>query len=112
MNSALRLHVVYDGHASVYALRRKSAARTRARNCSGVSGGEAGAGFGFTIAGATVFAAFFAALRAANFPSCLVAKSFAAASTASGRKHRSVQITIEVLAKAAAQVTDRELRPR
>ena len=39
-----------------YALRRKSTARTRARNCSGVSGiisgGGAGAGAGSTAAGA------------------------------------------------------------
>ena len=35
-----------------YALRRKSAALTRVRNCSGVSGSEVGAGAGFTAAGA------------------------------------------------------------
>ena len=39
-----------------YALRRRSEARTRSRNCSGVSGGTSvgrpGAGFGFTTAGA------------------------------------------------------------
>jgi hypothetical protein len=42
--------------ASNYALRCKSAARTRARNCSGVSGGtsvgDTWAGFGFTTASA------------------------------------------------------------
>jgi hypothetical protein len=56
-----------------YALRRKSAALTRVRNCSGVSGSEVGAGAGFTAAGAGGFAAFFAALRAASFASCLAA---------------------------------------
>jgi hypothetical protein len=70
-----------------YALRRKSAARTRARNCSGVSGvvsgGGVGAGAGFTVAGAAGFATFFAALRAASRASCLAAKSFASASTVS-----------------------------
>jgi hypothetical protein len=60
-----------------YALRRKSAALTLVRNCSGVSGSEVGAGAGFTAAGAAGFAAFFAALRAASFASCLAAKSFA-----------------------------------
>src|ERR1700675_427803 len=49
-----------------YALRRRSAARTRARSCSGVSGGGVGAGAGFTAAGAAGFAIFFPALRAAN----------------------------------------------
>jgi hypothetical protein len=44
-----------------YARRRNSAARTRSRNCSGVSVGSAGAGFGFTTAGAAGFSAFFAA---------------------------------------------------
>jgi hypothetical protein len=58
-----------------YALRRKSAARTRARNCSGVSVGGAGAGIGFTTVGTAVFAAFFAALRAASCASRLAAKS-------------------------------------
>jgi hypothetical protein len=68
-----------------YARRRNSAARTRSRNCSGVSvdRAEAGAGFGFTMAGAAASAAFFAALRAASCASCLVAKSFASASTVS-----------------------------
>ena len=66
-----------------YALRRKSAALTRVRNCSGVSGSEVGAGAGFTAAGAGGFAAFFAALRAASFASCLVARSFASAPTGS-----------------------------
>ena len=70
-----------------YALRRRSAARTRARNCSDVSGGVskggALAGFGFTPAGAAVFAAFFAAAPAANRARCLVAKSLALASTTS-----------------------------
>jgi hypothetical protein len=49
-----------------YARRRNSAARTRSRNCSGVSVGAAGAGCGFTAAGAAGFAIFFAALRAAS----------------------------------------------
>jgi outer membrane murein-binding lipoprotein Lpp len=44
-------------------------ARTRSRNCSGVSGGtsvgDPGAGFGFTTAGAAASAAFLA-LRAAS----------------------------------------------
>jgi len=67
-----------------YALRRKSEARTRARNCSGVSAGGAGAGVGFTTAGEAVFASFFlAAFRAASSASRLVAKSFASASTGS-----------------------------
>jgi hypothetical protein len=76
-----------SGTKRAYALQRKSAARTRERNCSGVSGGGAGggalAGFGFTTAGAAVFAAFFAAVRAASRARCLVAKSFALASTIS-----------------------------
>ena len=59
----------YRANANGYALRRKSAARTRARNCSGVSGGTSGggvrAGAGFTAAGAPGFAAFFAVLRSA-----------------------------------------------
>ena len=70
-----------------YALRRKSAARTRLRNCSGVLGGVSiggvGAGGGFTAAGAAAFAAFFAALRAASRASCLAAMSFASAPTGS-----------------------------
>jgi predicted lipid-binding transport protein (Tim44 family) len=64
-----------------YARRRNSAARTRSRNCSGVDGvsvGGAGAGFGFTTAGAAASAAFLA-LRAASCASCLVAKFFASA---------------------------------
>jgi hypothetical protein len=69
-----------DPPLRAYALRRKSEARTRARNCSGVLVGGAGAGacFGFTAAGA-----FFAASRAASRASCLPAKSFASASTVS-----------------------------
>jgi phosphate-selective porin len=43
-----------------YALRRKSEARTRSRNCSGVSVG--GAGAGFTTTGAAGFTTFFAAM--------------------------------------------------
>jgi hypothetical protein len=66
-----------------YALRRKSEARTRSRNCFAVSVGGAGTGFGFTTAGAAASAAFFAALRAASCASWLVAKSFASASTVS-----------------------------
>jgi len=69
--------------ASNYARRRNSAARTRARNCSGVSVGGTGAAFGFTAACDAGFATFFAALRAASFASCLAAKSFASASTVS-----------------------------
>jgi hypothetical protein len=61
---------------TLYALRRKSEARTRLRNCSGLSVGGVGAGVGFTAAGA-------AALGAASRASCLVAKSFASAPTAS-----------------------------
>jgi len=60
-----------------YALRRKSPARTRARNCSGVWGGVLGAAFGFTTAGAAAFAA----LRASRSASCLAARSFASASS-------------------------------
>src|SRR5579864_6956914 len=63
-----------------YALRRDSEARTQARNCSGVLVGGAGAGFGVTAAGA---AAFFVAVRTSIRASCLVAKSFASASTVS-----------------------------
>jgi hypothetical protein len=64
-----------------YALRLKSEARTRSRNCFGVAGGVsvggALAGFGFATAGAGVFAAFFAAVTAASRARCLVAKAFA-----------------------------------
>jgi hypothetical protein len=62
-----------------YVVRRKSEARTRLRNCSGVSGflvGGSEAGFDFTTPGGAAFAA----LRAAICASCLVAKSFAFAS--------------------------------
>jgi hypothetical protein len=75
------------GSRRLNALRRKSEARTRSRNCFGVSGGGAGggalAGFDFAMAGAAVFAAFFAAVPAASRARCLVAKSFALASTIS-----------------------------
>jgi hypothetical protein len=61
-----------------YALRRKSAARTRLRNCSGVLGGVsidgARAGVAFAAAGAVAFAAFFAAWRAASRASCLAVR--------------------------------------
>jgi hypothetical protein len=63
----LRDNPVYPAAASAYALRRKSEARTRSRNCFGLSGDV-----GFTTAGAAVFAAVPAASRAG----CLVAKSF------------------------------------
>jgi hypothetical protein len=49
-----------------YAVRRRSEARTRARNCSGVSAGAAGAAFCFTTA------AVFAALRTARSASRLI----------------------------------------
>src|SRR6516165_5327247 len=52
-----------------YALRRRSDARTRLRNCAGVAGvsvGGVGEGFGVTTVGAAAFAAFFAALRSAS----------------------------------------------
>jgi hypothetical protein len=66
-----------------YARRRKRPAHTRPRNCSGVSVGRVGAGFGLTTAAAPASAAFLAALRAASCASCLVAKAFASASTVS-----------------------------
>ena len=69
-----------------YALRRKSEARTKSRNCFGVAGGRAGggalAGFDFTTVDAALSAAVFATLPAAS-ARCLVAKSFALASTIS-----------------------------
>src|ERR1700674_3397336 len=68
-------------------LRRKSDARTRSRNCFGVSGGGAEGGalarFDFTAVGAALFAAFFAVVLAARRARCLVAKSFALGSTIS-----------------------------
>jgi hypothetical protein len=57
-------------------------ARTRSRHCSGGLVGGAGACFGFATAGPAASTAFFAALRA-SCASCLVAKSFASASTVS-----------------------------
>jgi predicted lipid-binding transport protein (Tim44 family) len=54
--------------------RRKSEARTRPRNWSGVSGGVlvggVAAGFGFTTTDAAAFVAFFAVSRAASRASC------------------------------------------
>ena len=51
-------------------LRRKSDARTRSRNCFGVSGGGAEGGalarFDFAAVGAALFAAFFAVVLAAR----------------------------------------------
>ena len=74
-----------NGRNRIYALRRNSDARTRSRNCFCTSGGEAGggalAGCDFATAGAALFAAFFGAVSAARRARCLVAKSFALAST-------------------------------
>ena len=75
------------GRKPAQTLRRKSDARTRSRNCFGVSGGgaEGGAlaGFDFTAVGAALFAAFFAVVPAARRARCSVAKFFALASTIS-----------------------------
>lgn len=68
---------------SGYALRRRSEARTLARNCSGVSGGGVGASVGFTKPLAAAFVSRFAAWRAITSASCLAAKSLALVSTAS-----------------------------
>jgi hypothetical protein len=61
--------------------KRNRPARTRSRNCSGVSVGRVGRGLGFPTAALAISAAFFAALRASSCAICLVASSFASAST-------------------------------
>jgi hypothetical protein len=75
-----------NGCKRAYAFRRKSDARTKSRNGFGVSGRRVGggalAGFDFTV-GVKLFAAFFAVVLAARRARCLVAKSFALASTIS-----------------------------
>jgi hypothetical protein len=67
---SLKTNMGEAGDRSRYALRRKSEARTRPRNCSGVAVGRRGSGFGLTTAGATAFVAFFAVSLAASRASC------------------------------------------
>ena len=62
-----------------YVRRRNRPARTRSRNCVDFSVAGAGFRFGFALAVAVCFAA----LRAASLANCLVANSFASASTGS-----------------------------